>query len=300
MGIVRTEHFDMARKIVSNMTTESWQNIPHVCMTCQMQADALLDALKELNRGAAEHISANTLFTKIAAESLKAAPRMNAHLHFDRRLVRGRLDIYDNVDVSMASLLPDGRMMTLNVRDAGAKSLTQLQSSINEQMRRAENTDLDEAMYSVSMADTLEGLRRGKVLQALCRLLGARTGPHRIRLLHGSARREYYRIPEDQRLSVDDLRQGTVTVSNLGAACRDWVGECTILEIVPPQTAAIGLGAVALRPVADADGTLRAARVLPVTVAFDHRAMDTADAAPFIRRFAEICREPDSFLRDAL
>ena len=29
MKITRTEHFDIQRKIVANMTTESWEQIPH-------------------------------------------------------------------------------------------------------------------------------------------------------------------------------------------------------------------------------------------------------------------------------
>ena len=31
--VVKTEHFGIQRKIVANMTTESWQNIPHVTYT---------------------------------------------------------------------------------------------------------------------------------------------------------------------------------------------------------------------------------------------------------------------------
>ena len=31
--ILKTEHFGIQRKIVANMTTESWQNIPHVTYT---------------------------------------------------------------------------------------------------------------------------------------------------------------------------------------------------------------------------------------------------------------------------
>ena len=296
MRLAATEHFDIARKIVANMTSESWRNTPHVCLTAQVEMDGLLSALARANSARQSKISLNTVLMRIVAESLKTAPRMNAHLSFDRRLVRGRLDVFDNIDISMATLLPDGRMMTLNVPDTGSKSSAELQEAIDSLMRRAAASNLDEVMFSVSMADTLDGLKKGKLAQAVFRLVGAKTGKHRIRTLSGKARREYYAVPESERLGVGDLRQGTVTVSNLGAACKDWIGECTILEIVPPQVAAIGLGALSMRPIADPDGTVRAAKILPVTVAFDHRALDTADVAPFVKSFRELCESGELFI----
>jgi pyruvate/2-oxoglutarate dehydrogenase complex dihydrolipoamide acyltransferase (E2) component len=33
MAKVKEEHFGIARKIVSNMTSESWETIPHATMT---------------------------------------------------------------------------------------------------------------------------------------------------------------------------------------------------------------------------------------------------------------------------
>lgn len=33
MAIIKQEHFGIARKIVSNMTSESWEDIPHAMMS---------------------------------------------------------------------------------------------------------------------------------------------------------------------------------------------------------------------------------------------------------------------------
>ena len=33
MAVYKTENFKIARKIVSNMTTESWNDIPHATMS---------------------------------------------------------------------------------------------------------------------------------------------------------------------------------------------------------------------------------------------------------------------------
>lgn len=67
---------------------------------------------------------------KIICEGLKAAPSMNTHLLFNRRLVRGCLKYFDHIDVSMPMLLPDGQMMTVNMRDMGNKTLSEMTAAI--------------------------------------------------------------------------------------------------------------------------------------------------------------------------
>ena len=98
-----------------------------------------------------EKITLNTVMMKIICEGLKAAPSMNTHLLFNRRLVRGCLKYFDHIDVSMPMLLPDGRMMTVNLRDFQNKSLLAMTDYIADVTRRAENTNLNEVMFDVSL-----------------------------------------------------------------------------------------------------------------------------------------------------
>lgn len=42
MKITRTEHFDIQRKIVANMTTESWEQIPHVAYVYEADVTDLM------------------------------------------------------------------------------------------------------------------------------------------------------------------------------------------------------------------------------------------------------------------
>lgn len=51
MKIKSVEHFGIARKIVSNMTSESWETIPHACVTYEADVTKLFDVLKEINSG---------------------------------------------------------------------------------------------------------------------------------------------------------------------------------------------------------------------------------------------------------
>lgn len=104
MALIKEEHFGIARKIVSNMTTESWREIPHATVIYEADVTDILPVVKELNadcKSREEKITLNTVMMKIICEGLKAAPAMNTHLLFNRRLVRGCLKYFDHIDVSM-------------------------------------------------------------------------------------------------------------------------------------------------------------------------------------------------------
>ena len=135
MALIKEEHFGIARKIVSNMTTESWREIPHAIVMYEADVTDVLPVVKSLNancKSREEKITLNTVMMKIICEGLKAAPSMNTHLLFNRRLVRGCLKYFDHIDVSMPMLLPDGQMMTVNMRDMGNKTLSEMTAAIVE------------------------------------------------------------------------------------------------------------------------------------------------------------------------
>lgn len=294
MRLVNQQHFGMARKIVSNMTSESWETIPHACITYEPEVSSFLQVLGEMNEGKSksEKITVNTALLRVIVEGLKACPKMNSHIHFNRRLVRGRVDTFDNIDISMPVMLKTGEMMTVNMHAFENKTMSQMRDAIHNSMARANNSDMNEVMFEVSMDNTIQGLKKGKLAQTVYRLIGAKTGKHKVKTLSGAAKKAYYSKPVDTRLTKHDIEQGTITVSNLGSIYREWDGVCTILEIIPPQVVAIGIGASRKTPICDDDGKLSPGTKLPITIAFDHRALDMGDIVPFMKRLDEIFANP--------
>ena len=299
MALIKEEHFGIARKIVSNMTTESWREIPHAIVMYEADVTDILPVVKALNancKSREEKITLNTVMMKIICEGLKAAPSMNTHLLFNRRLVRGCLKYFDHIDVSMPMLLPDGQMMTVNMRDMGNKTLSEMTAAIVDTERRARNSNMEEVMYEVSLDNTLQRLKHGKVAQTVLRLIGSKTGAHKVTTLHGAERKKYYSIPTTDRLTKKDIEQGTVTISNLGSLYRGQSGYGTLIEIVPPQVCAFALGAVQDKPVVVTDKfgnkTIEARQILPITVVFDHRALDFGDVIPFLKKMDNIFAHP--------
>jgi len=257
-----------------------------------------LNEYKKLNknRSEADHITVNTIMLRVVCEGLKAAPAMNAHIEYDRKLVRGKTDMFEQIDVSMPMLLPDGGMMTVTMRDFGDKNLDEMSAYIADIKRRMANIRVSEAMFSVSVDDTLKGLSQGKVKQTAYRLIGSTTGKHRVRLLRGKEKRAYKAIPAEDRLTKDDIRQGTVTVSNIGSLYKGQRGAASLLEIIPPQVCAFAIGAIQEKPavVTKASGKkdIEIRQIMPICIAFDHRALDFGDVVPFLKKLDGIFEKP--------
>lgn len=300
MAVYKKEYFGIARKIVSNMTCESWEQIPHTAVGYEADVTEFLAELKKINasiENKEDKVTVNTAVIKVICEGLKAAPKMNCTLDFRRKLVRGTLNYNDNIDISMPMILKSGEMMTVNLHDMGNKSLTEFAAQIKDTIRRANNSDMDETMYQVSLNYTLEGLKKGNIVGALNKLFGSKMpGPHRVSNLSGNSKKEYYSIPVEDRLTRHDIEQGTTTITNLGSIYREQKGACFLLEIIPPQTTAFAINAIQRRPVVRVDENgnekIEIRSVLPITIAIDHRALDYGDCVPFMERLDKIFDNP--------
>ena len=305
MAVKSVTRFGIQRKIVANMTTESWQNIPHVRYQDEPDVTKFLEEFKKFT---AEHqgesgskITFNAVLLKAIAEAIEADPVINAHMHFEKGLVRGKVTVYDNIDISVPWILPSGEMMTITMKDMGNKTLKEIaeyQADIN---RKLEKTNLTEALYSVSFHDTVDKLKKGHVLKAIKRLYGANTNKkHKIQLLKGEEKKAYEAIPETERITYKDLKQGTITVSNIGADTRGISGECAMLMVIPPQVCAICIGSLQKRPVVVTDEAnnekIEIRTILPMNICFDHRALDFGEVRPFISKMEEFFKNPEKIL----
>lgn len=299
MKKTNTIHFNIQRKIVANMTTESWANVPHVTYNYEPDVTEFMIEYKRLNESCDSNskVTLNTLMLKIITEGLKADPIMNSHIEFNSKLVRGEIHTFEDINISMPMVLPNGEMMTINLHNFENKNLDEMTSYIKDVNRRIENTDLNEVMFDVSLDNTLTGLKQGKVKQTFYRLIGSKTGKHKVKTLSGKAKSAYYKIPEEDRLTKRDIEQGTITVSNIGSVYREQRGATCLLEIVPPQICAFAVGAVQDRPVVveneNGEKEIAIRQIMPLCIAFDHRALDFGEIVPFIKRLDEIFEEPE-------
>jgi pyruvate dehydrogenase E2 component (dihydrolipoamide acetyltransferase) len=95
----------------------------------------------------------------------------------------------------------------------------------------------------------------------------------------------------EQGLSVEEMSDGTFTLSNLGMFGVDHFEAI----INPPQAAILAIGAAIKKPVVR-DGQLAAGHEMELTISCDHRVIDGASAAMFMATLKELLEKPAGML----
>ncbi|MCD7827154.1 MAG: 2-oxo acid dehydrogenase subunit E2 [Clostridiales bacterium] len=267
-------------------------------MSYETDATALMAEIKKLNadRDAEHKITYNTAMLKIIAEAVKEAPEMNSHIHFNEKLVAGTIKQFDNIDISVPMILPSGQMMTVTMFDIGNKKIDEITDYIADVRRRMENTNLSQTMYEVSIENTMNYLKKGKPVKVALRLLGAFTGKGKITTLHGKEKKNYDAIPRSVRLTKDDLRQGTLTVSNIGSVYRNGKVKTNLINCVKPQVCAVCLDSLfdkqELKKDENGNIDIVNKKYLSMCVSFDHRVIDYDMIVPFFKKLDEVTADP--------
>jgi pyruvate dehydrogenase E2 component (dihydrolipoamide acetyltransferase) len=81
----------------------------------------------------------------------------------------------------------------------------------------------------------------------------------------------------DRKLSADDMKGGTFTISNQGA-----IGGGHFTPVInKPEAAILGIGKTSQKPVVTPKGAIEARPLMPITISYDHRIIDGGAAARF-------------------
>jgi pyruvate dehydrogenase E2 component (dihydrolipoamide acetyltransferase) len=220
------------RKVIARRLTEAKSTIPHFYVSMDIEIDALIDLMKQLNAKSPKEgpgaygITINDLVIKAAAATLRQVPTVNASWTEDGMV------FYDDVDVSVAVSIPDG-LITPIIRKADQKGL---------------------ATISREMKDLAGRARAGK-------------------------------------LKPEEFQGGGFSISNMGM-----FGVSEFAAIInPPQGAILAVAAGQKRPVVKNDA-LAIATVMTCTLSVDHRVVDGALGAQWLRAFKRVVEDPLSLL----
>lgn len=97
----------------------------------------------------------------------------------------------------------------------------------------------------------------------------------------------------DGKLSSEEMKGGSVTISNLGSAGGKWFTPV----INQPEVAILGIGRIEEQPVVK-DGEIVAARVLALSLSYDHRQIDGATAQNALNHIKRLLNNPDLLLME--
>jgi pyruvate dehydrogenase E2 component (dihydrolipoamide acetyltransferase) len=94
-------------------------------------------------------------------------------------------------------------------------------------------------------------------------------------------------VARTRRIAPTDLRGGTFTISNYGAI--GGIFATPMLHV--PEVAILGMGKLLQKPVVH-DGAVAIRAILPLSLTFDHRALDGAAAQRFLNELIAYLSEP--------
>jgi len=220
------------RKVIARRLTEAKSTIPHFYVSMDVEIDALIALMNQLNAKAPKEgddaylITINDMVIKTSAATLRRVPTVNAAWTDDG------MAMFDDIDISVAVAIPDG-LITPIVRRADQKGL---------------------ATISREMKDLATRARAGK-------------------------------------LKPEEFQGGGFSISNMGM-----FGVTEFAAIInPPQAAILAVAAGQKRPVVKNDA-LGIATVMTCTLSVDHRVVDGALGARWLREFKRIVEDPLSLL----
>jgi pyruvate dehydrogenase E2 component (dihydrolipoyllysine-residue acetyltransferase) len=96
------------------------------------------------------------------------------------------------------------------------------------------------------------------------------------------------------KLSIDEMRGGTFTITNLGG-----IGGTAFSPIINyPEVAILGLARSSLQPIVR-EGKVEPRLMLPLCLTYDHRIIDGADGARFTTRLGQVFSDPIRLLMES-
>jgi pyruvate dehydrogenase E2 component (dihydrolipoamide acetyltransferase) len=96
----------------------------------------------------------------------------------------------------------------------------------------------------------------------------------------------------DKKISPDELQGGNFTISNLGG-----IGGTAFSPVIfPPQVAILGISRAQHKPIY-IDDDLKKRLIIPLSLSYDHRVIDGADGARFLRWICDVIEDPYSILQ---
>jgi len=91
-----------------------------------------------------------------------------------------------------------------------------------------------------------------------------------------------------RKISLDEMQGGCFSISNLGG-----IGGTSFTPIVnAPEVAILGISRARMEPVYNNTGGFAPRLMLPLSLSYDHRAIDGADGARFLRWIVEALEQP--------
>ncbi len=101
-------------------------------------------------------------------------------------------------------------------------------------------------------------------------------------------------LAHDGKLAAADMRDGSITISNIGSVGGGWFTPV----INYPEVAILGVGTISQQPIVNAEGEIVVGRVMKLSMSFDHRIVDGATAQKAMNNIKRLLADPELLLME--
>jgi len=98
----------------------------------------------------------------------------------------------------------------------------------------------------------------------------------------------------DGKLAAQDMRNGTITISNIGSVGGTWFTPV----INYPEVAILGVGTIKQEPIVNDEGEIVVGRMMKLSLSFDHRIVDGATAQKAMNNIKRLLNDPELLLME--
>ncbi|QSR89029.1 pyruvate dehydrogenase complex dihydrolipoamide acetyltransferase [Methylacidiphilum caldifontis] len=117
-------------------------------------------------------------------------------------------------------------------------------------------------------------------------------GQNKSLMMLSKEAKELIQKAQERKLTPEEYTGGTITVSNLGM----YGIENFYAIIDPPQVMILAIGAIIKKPIVDGQNNIVIGEVMRVSASCDHRVVDGATGAKFLKEFKQLMENPLSML----
>ncbi|WP_297075449.1 dihydrolipoyllysine-residue acetyltransferase [uncultured Enterococcus sp.] len=101
-------------------------------------------------------------------------------------------------------------------------------------------------------------------------------------------------LAQEGKLSAEDMRNGSITISNIGSVGGTWFTPV----INYPEVAILGVGTIVQQPIVNAEGEIVVGRMMKLSFSFDHRIVDGATAQKAMNNIKRLLADPELLLME--
>ncbi|MBQ7005756.1 MAG: 2-oxo acid dehydrogenase subunit E2 [Clostridia bacterium] len=290
----KIEYFNLKARVSGNVLVNAQRTIPTPVYVYEADITKFYNEYQKLKEECGYPLSFNTLMMRLLAEGLKVAPRLNAHLEYNHTASCGRLIVKKHIDVAMPIFMDGGITFPVKVRAIEDKSLKEIADQIADIMRRMDKTDVDGLLFDLIQQRMLGFMLKGKVVSTFAQIASGFVGKYSVTSAADIFKK---RVKDPESLSMYDFNEGTVCFTNTGTLCRELYGHISYGPLLYPQVFMLGISNIKEvdYPFRNEKGEvdIGTKKMLPITLAFDHRLGGFGDVIPLVKKFEEVFANPE-------